>query len=62
MVNTHAVMLFEPVFSYVKLVVVLSGECWWFGVILLVEDASKEVVLELDSEVLVGRERRLVDR
>ena len=60
MVNAHAVTLFEPVFSYVKLIAVPGGEHWRFGVVLLVEDVSEEMVLELYDEVLVGRERKLV--
>ena len=35
-----------------EFVAVLLGECGWLSVILLFEDAGKEVVLELYNEVL----------
>lgn len=51
-VNIHAVPLFEAVVADVECVVVLRGERGWLGIILFVENASEEVILELCDKVL----------
>ena len=51
-VDVHAVPLFKSIFRNIELVAVLRSECGWLGVILIVENAGKEVILELHNEVL----------
>lgn len=52
MVDAHTVPLFELVCSYVEILPILCSKSGWFSAILLVENASEKMVLELNDEVL----------
>ena len=53
-VDAHSALLFKVILGNVEFVAVVICECGWVRVILLVEDAGKEVVFEFWNEVLGG--------